>query len=114
MTRDDLLISIVTDLGANYREDDIQQIGELLDEVINDALSVSNRKFQSDLEAQLSILASNIRRCVKSIYLQRGAEDTSSQSLAGVSSSYDDAMARMRADIILTGKRIMIWNNWDI
>lgn len=109
MTRENLLNSIVADLGANYREDDSNVLGALLDEVINDALFISNRLTlsETDLDSQLSILSSNIRQCVKSIYLQRGAEDVNSQSEAGLSSSYENSIERMKSDIIRSGKRLV-------
>ena len=115
MNKGDLLNSIVADLGENYRGDD-EVLGVLLDEVINDALAISNRKYKvltdgviddSKLATQLEVLASSIRRCVKSIYLQRGSEDTTNNSIGGLSSTYDDSMQRMRDDIIFNGKRLM-------
>lgn len=111
MTKEDLLSSIVADLGANYR-DDSDVLGALLDDVINDALIISNRdrlvKTQVDEEKQIKFLSSNIRKCVKSIYLQRGAEDVSSQSISGLSSTYDKSIITMKDDIIKSGKRILI------
>ena len=112
MTKNDLLNSIITDLGANYHSDDSTLLGALLDEVINDALIVSNRKqYASDqekLEAQLDILASQIRRATKTIYLQRGAEDARSQSQSGLSTSYDNAIEIMTKDIIRLNKRVLM------
>lgn len=108
MTKQELLESIKTDLDANYRNDDV--LNELFEEVLNDALFISNRisLYQTKQEEQISILASNIRKCVKSIYLQRGSEDVTSQSLSGISNTYDDAVERMKSDIIKQGKRRLI------
>lgn len=112
MTKANLLSSIITDLGANYQNDS-DFLGALLDEVIDDAFFVSNRdqliteKSGTVFETQLSILASNIRKCVKSIYLQRGAEDVKSQSEGGISSTYENAIETMRHDIIFSNKRIL-------
>lgn len=109
MTKADLLNSIVADLGANYRNDN-EVLGALLDEAVNDALLISNR-FQfkdTNLEAQLDILASNIRKCVKSVYLLRGAEDVKSQSVSGISSTYENAVEQMTYDIIRTNKRVLM------
>lgn len=110
MTKQALLSSIVDDLGANFREDQ-EVLSALLDEVINDALFVSNRdqlvRTNDDLESQLDILSSNIRRAVKTIYLQRGTEDVKSQSLSGLSSTYDDAIETMKSSIVRSGKRIV-------
>ena len=110
MTKQALLSSIVDDLGANFQEEQ-ELLGTLLDEVINDALFISNRdqlvRTNEDLEPQLDILASNIRRAVKTIYLQRGAEDVKTQSLSGLSSTYDEAIETMKSSIIRSGKRIV-------
>ena len=110
MTRNNLLSSIVADLGANYR-DDSGVLGALLDDVINDALIVSNRSHlvtsDETLEAQLDVLSSNIKKAVKSVYLLRGAEDVKSQSLSGLSSTYENAVETMLYDIIRSNKRIL-------
>lgn len=109
MTKEKLLESIKTDLNANYRNDD-EVLNDLFEEVLNDALFISNRKklYETSEEEQITILASNIRKCVKSIYLQRGSEDVTSQSLSGISNTYDDSIERMKADIIKQGKRRLI------
>ncbi len=111
MTKENLLSSIIADLGANYREDS-EVLGALLDEVVNDALIVSNRiqysKTTEGLEAQLDVLSSNIRKCVKSIYLLRGAEDVKSQSVSGLSSTYENAIETMNYDIIRSNKRVLM------
>lgn len=112
MTKENLLNSIISDLDANFKNDS-SVLSALLDEVINDALFTSNRDQLVDstdtstLESQLDVLASNIRRAVKTIYLQRGAEDTKSQSLSGLSSTYDDVIETMKNSIIRSGKRIL-------
>ena len=110
MTKANLLSSIITDLGANYQESDSNLLGALLDEVVNDALIASNRWQFKDtaLEAQLDILGSNIRKCVKSMYLLRGAEDVKSQSVSGLSSTYENAIETMTHDIIRSNKRILM------
>lgn len=107
MEKQELLESIKLDLGANFK-DDSQVLENLFDEVLNDALFISNRKtlYETD-EKQLDVLASNIRRCVKTIYLQRGAEDVTSSSTSGISNTFDDAIERMKADIIKQGKRLL-------
>lgn len=112
MTKQNLLSSIVADLGANYNEENSSLLGALLDDVINDALIVSNRKYlatdEAALEAQLDILSSNIRKAVKSVYLLRGAEDVKSQSQSGLSSTYENALETMTYDIIRSNKRILM------
>lgn len=110
MTKEDLLNSIILDLGANYDEESAL-ISALLDEVIDDALYISNRDqlvtSEASKEVQMEVLSSNIRRAVKTIYLQRGAEDVKSQTLSGISSAYDDAIDTMKNSIIRSGKRIV-------
>lgn len=111
MTKASLLSSIIADLGANYRNDsDI--LGAFLDEAINDALIVSNRLQYSQTDegmgAQLDVLAPNIRKCVKSMYLLRGAEDVKSQSVSGLSSTYENAIETMAYDIIRSNKRVLM------
>ena len=117
MTKETLLQSIVDDLGANYRSEDSLILGALLDETIENALDISNRKqlvsidengyyVADSLSNQLIILASEIRRAVKSLYLQRGSEDVSTQSNSGISSTFDNAQKRLRDDIIANGKRL--------
>lgn len=111
MTKQDLLESIIIDLGANFKDDE-EVLSALLNEVVNDALFISNRDSlavasEEDLQQQLDYLSSNIRRAVKSIYLQRGAEDVTSQSLSGLSSVYDKTIQTMKDDIIKSGKRII-------
>lgn len=110
MTKANLLSSIITDLGANYQESDSNLLGALLDEAVNDALIASNRWQFKDtaLEAQLDILSSNIRKCVKSMYLLRGAEDVKSQSVSGLSSTYENAIETMTNDIIRSNKRVLM------
>lgn len=109
MTKDTLLESIKADLSDNYREDD-EVFNELFEEVMMDALLISNRKslYENSPEEQMTLLASNIRKCVKTIYLQRGAEDVTSNSLSGISNTYDNAIERMKTDIIKEGKRRVI------
>lgn len=102
-----LLEEIIADLSENYYGDE-EVLKSLLDDVINDALFMSNRQYKSDKENQLNILKSNIKKAVKAIYLQRGAEDTSSNSANGQSSTYSDVIENMEKDIIRQNKRIMI------
>ena len=112
MTKNTLESQIIADLGANYRND-TTVLEALLDDAINDALIVSKRKQfvganDTGLETQLDILASNIRKCVKSMYLVRGAEEMKSQSQSGINATYDNALETMRHDIIYGGKRVLM------
>jgi len=106
MTREELKATIIADLGANYQVSDANAFTTIFNEVVDNALRFSNRRLKLETN-QLSILASEIRRCTKSIYLQRGSEDVTSQTQSGLSSSFDDAMERMRQDIVKNGKRVL-------
>ena len=110
MSKTELFNSLIQDLGANYKGDD-EVLSALLDDVIGDALFVSNRdqlvKDSETMDEQIGILSSNIRRAVKTIYLQRGSEDVKSQSLAGLSSGYDEVFETLKNGIIRNGKRIV-------
>ena len=112
MTKADLLTAITNDLGANYKSDDSTTLSGILDDVIEDALRVSNRKQlavdDTTTEEQLTVLSSQIKRACKTIYLQRGAEDVKSQSQSGLSTTYDDAIEKMTRDIIRLNKRILM------
>lgn len=112
MTKTDLLNTIIADLGENYHEDDDALLRELLDESISDALLVSNRyqyaQTDDGLNAQLDILASNIRKCAKALYLIRGAEDVKSQTQSGINSTYENAIETMTYDIIRSNKRVLM------
>lgn len=105
--KEKILQEIIDDLADNYMNDK-SVLASLLDEVISDALSISNRLHKIDKEAQLKILKSNIKKAVKTIYLQRGSEDTKSRSESGISNSYDDAIETMKNDIIRENKRLFI------
>lgn len=117
MTRGELLSAIQTDLGANFYDVNNAVLGALLDDAINSALSITNRRYKvmnsglidEDLLAdQLNILSPEIKACVKSLYLQRGSEDVASGSVAGQSSTFHNAWEKMRNDLISNGKRVMV------
>lgn len=103
--KEEILEEIIEDLADNYRKDE-EVLVSLLDDVIEDALSMSNRKFKLDKDNQLLILKSNIKKAVKSIYLQRGIEDVSSNSANGESNTYEKVMDTMLNDIIKQNKRL--------
>lgn len=107
MTRAELETSIANDLGKNFSRDDAVVFDSIFNEVVDNALRFSNRRFKTETD-QLPILASEIRRCVKTIYLSRGSEDVTSQSQSGISSTYDNAMERLRKDIVKNGKRVLL------
>lgn len=103
---------IIANLAENFREGDEEILAEILEGVINDALLMSNRKYRAvdeeSTEAQIVVLASNIKKAVKTIYLQRGVEDVRSNSQSGLSNTYDVAMETMLNDIIRQNKRILM------
>lgn len=115
MTRNELFQSIIIDLGANFQTEDQTLLGALLDETINDALIVSNRYTKAHLNddenmgTHLDVLSSDIRKCVKSVYLRRGSEETLSTTVNGISlsSTFENAIDVMTHDIIRSGKRLM-------
>ena len=90
------------DLGVNFNNTDVQVLQTIIDKVVANALFISNRS-KNDIE----LLKPEIEECVKTIYLQRGTEDVSSQSQSGLSSNFKNAIETMRNDIILNGKRIV-------
>ena len=102
-----ILKEIIRDLADNYRND-IEVLDNLLDDVINDALFMSNRINRGNLDKQLITLKSNIKKAVKAIYLQRGVEGVVSDSQSGLNNNYDDVMETMKKDIIKQNKRLYI------
>lgn len=102
-----ILKEIIRDLADNYRND-IEVLDNLLDDVINDALFMSNRINKGNLDKQLIALKSNIKKAVKAIYLQRGVEGVVSDSQSGLNNNYDDVMETMKRDIIKQNKRLYI------
>lgn len=111
MIIEELCEAIERDLGVNYNSEDGNVLRDLVEDVIEDALLLSNRNrlATSDeaKEAQITILQSNIKKAVKTIYLQRGIEDVKSNSQSGLSNTYDDVMDTMLRDIVRQNKRIL-------
>ena len=89
---------IITDLGANYKEDK-EVLEEVLEEVSSIASDISNRK-KYDTK-----LFPYIKQAVKAIYLSRGAEGLTSRNEGAISSSYEDIIKKLRNDIIKSGLR---------
>lgn len=105
--KEKILEEIKQDLADNYRNDE-EVLKVLLEDVINDALFSSNRRFNLDKDEQLKVLKSNIKKAVKTIYLRRGTEDVKSSSQSGESNNYASAIEEMASDIIKQNKRILI------
>ena len=95
-----MIEEIIAELGDNYNTSDSEVLETILDEVTTNALFISNRSDYKDLTRE-------IKECVKTIYLQRGAEDTKSLSQSGISSTYKDAFEELRNNIIKNGKRVV-------
>lgn len=102
-----ILEEIKADLDALYRDDEAV-LNSLLEDVIRDALFISNRQHKLDRDSQLEILKSNIKKAVKSIYLMRGSEDVKTLGQGGISSSYVNAIEVMEQDILRQNKRLFI------
>lgn len=101
---EDVFNEIVADLADNYVSTDESVLKNILSDVIEDALSASNRVYT---ENNLQILKSNIKKATKSIYLLRGVEDVKSNSQSGLSNTYDNVMETMMWDIIRQNKRVL-------
>lgn len=93
-----LLRKIIADLASNFVPNDEIVLEDILTDVTSCALDISNRESIKGLEYE-------IKKCVKSIYLQRGTEDVNSLNQSGRSASYVNPMEIMRNDIIKSGKR---------
>lgn len=91
---------IKADLADNFKLGDDAVLQSLIDMVTADALFISNRKVNN------GILDFNIAKCVKELYLQRGAEGSNSLSDGGVSTSFNKPLEEMRKDIVSEGKRL--------
>jgi len=95
-----MIDEIIAELGENYNTADEEVLESILNEVTTNALFISNR-------SEYKPLSREIKECVKTIYLQRGVEDTKSLSRSGISSTYKDAFEQLRNDIIRNGKRVV-------
>lgn len=94
-----MLEEIKRDLAENFRQGEEKILQDIIDEVTTNALTISNRK-------STNLLKGEIKKCVKSIYLQRGAEGSNSLSSSGVSTSFNNATEIMRTEIVKSGKRV--------
>ena len=90
---------IISDLGANYNEDDEDVLQDIMDEVTSIASNISNR---SETDERLYPY---IKTAVKSIYLARGGEGMSSINESGKSLTFEDIIEKMKTDIVNTGLR---------
>ena len=94
---------IKRDLGENFRSGDEQILKDFIDEATTDALSISNRiRSKSNIE----VLSSDIKKCVKSMYLLRGSEGVKSQSDDGRNATFENPKEVMRIEIVKSGQRV--------
>lgn len=98
-----MLEEIISELGDNYNSSDESVLEAILDEVTANALTISNRVESQD---NINLLKTEIKACVKGIYLQRGSEGLNSLSERGTSSTFNDCYEKLRNNIIRNGKRI--------
>lgn len=99
-----ILEKIIKDLGENYSEDDKEILTDILNDTIINALRISHRRNNED---SINALIYEIKKCVKTIYLQRGTEDVENLNESGKSGSFVDALDVLRKDIIKNGKRVI-------
>lgn len=93
-----MLDEIINELGAYYSEEDKAILSSIVDEVSTNALSLSNQLSTDNLETE-------IKQCVKVIYLRRGTEHNKSLNANGESSTYIDPYQELRDNIVKNGKR---------
>lgn len=98
-----MITEIKRDLADNFREGDEAILQNIIDEVTNSALSISNRKRS---QKNINTLSMEIKKCVKGIYLNRGSEGTKSIGDDGKSLSFEELMTEMRENIVKSGKRV--------
>lgn len=97
-----MINEIINELGDNYNSDDASVLNDILEEVIANALTISNCENSAK---NIEYLKQEIKTCVKGIYLQRGSEGLEKLSQSGINSSFNDCMDKLRNDIIRNGKR---------
>jgi hypothetical protein len=96
-----MLEEIKTDLGANFKTGDDSILTKYINDLTVIALSISNK---ATLDAGVTYF---VKEAVKSAYLKRGNEGTSSSSEGSLSSSYLDIKEEMRNNIIKSSLRIL-------
>ena len=92
-----MLEEIKLDLADNFCTEDDDILQGYIDRATTDALSISNRE---NTQINIDILKSEIVQCVKSLYLQRGAEGSRSLSDSGVSTSFSNPLEDLRLNIV--------------
>ena len=108
MTYNEVLQIIISKLGENYRSEDVEVLGNLLKEKINQASYISNREIDlTKSDDNLKLLSPEIVEATIIGYQERGTEYTKSQSELGVSNTFIDVDELLRDRIIKNGKRVM-------
>lgn len=98
-----MLEGIIADLADNFREGDESILQGYIDRVTTDALSISNRE---NTEDNINLLSSEIRQCVKGLYLQRGGEGSQGISDSGLNTTFVKCFDDLRESIVKAGKRV--------
>lgn len=98
-----MLEEIKKDLADNFRPGDEEVLRKYIDETTTSALSISNRPKN---QANIELLTSEIKKCVKSKYLQRGSEGSKSLSAGGINTPFENPDEVMRIEIVKSGKRV--------
>lgn len=99
--REKVLAELINDLADNFRNDK-EVLSTILDDTISNALFVSNRK---DTDNNIQLLVPEIKKAVKSIYIQRGSEGSKSLSELGTSNTFENPLEEMEKSIVKNGKR---------
>lgn len=97
-----MLEDIKRELGENFNPEEYDILNNLIQQITRDALSIANRE---DTEVNRGLLSSEIKQCVKALYLQRGSEGSSSFSDSGKSTSFTNPLEELRNNIVKSGKR---------
>ena len=98
-----MLEEIKTDLANNFRNGDDELLQEYIDRVTADALSISNRENNQD---NIDLLSTEIKQCVKGLYLQRGGEGNTGMTSGGTTSNFTNCLEDLRINIVKAGKRV--------
>lgn len=98
-----MLEEIKIDLADNFRTGDDELLQEYIDRVTADALSISNRK---NTPENINLLSTEIKQCVKGLYLQRGGEGSTSMQSGGTNSTFTKCLEDLRVNIVKAGKRV--------
>ncbi len=112
MTYNEILQKIISRLGSNYEQENLNVLKDLLEEKINLASHISNREIDVSPESEekdenLEILSPEIIQATIIGYQERGVESTHSQSELGQSNTFIDVDETLRTNIIKNGKRVI-------